>query len=358
MDSLSDYTNPMAALSDGVVTVDDDEGTIDNYVAPGGGIDDVNDDKDKLNPPVPKPEPKPEPTPDPEPDPEPNVPSEVDELVPEFFSVLNEKWGLEIAEDQVPKTIEEFTDMMDSIIAANIKHEFYNEESEIFDKFLRDGGDPRIFMQSSGARKMVEALDMEEVADQKLALEMYYEKKGLDQDEIKKAISKSEKLGELADDAKEVIPKLQKITQTEQAELVKKQSAIEFERQQSIAKFNNDLVAGVKSIKSIFGMELTTAQKQELLPYITQVDANGRTPQMNDYFADPVMYNIVTAFAWKHKDDILEMMGAPAKDQAISNFRKKQKEIADKRKQTSDHNPDGGADDAFLLTAKRVEKKD
>jgi len=355
MKANGDYIDPMAALSDdtGAPDVDDDGNpVIDSYVAP--TVDTPAPAKSKDDTPV-------EPSVDDKPNDvvtEDAVDLETDEMVPLFFDVLQEKWGLDIPDDKKPKSIEEFSDFMDQLIDANTKHEYYNEDSQQFDSFLRNGGDPRVFLQATGAKKMVEALDLENEEDCRLGLQMYWEKKGLDPDEIKAEIKKSEKLDTIREDAAEKMPKLKSLVAQEQSQLVENAKLAEQKRQNDINEYNNGLVSAVKSVKSVMGIEFTDNHRRELLPYMTQRDAEGFTPMLRDYYADPYMYNVITAFAYKNKDKILEMMGEPAKDNAIKTFKEKQKEIAAKKRATSTVDPSGDGEDQFLIRARGVEKRD
>jgi len=346
----ADYIDPMHALMDdsSVDGQDQNDGEDTSYVAPDLDQKPATDTTEPD-----KPDPKKDTPIDDKPD---NV--ETDEVVPLVFGVLKEKWGLEIPEANEPKTIEEFTEFMDEFIEANTQHRYYNEDAEQYDLFLKNGGDPRIFLQATGAQKMVELLDPEDEKDAETGLLMYFEKKGLDADDAKKQVDKSKKLGELIQDAKEAMPKLQKITALEKEQAIKRQEQEHKEQLENVRKYNESLIDGVKSVKSIMGIELTDKHRSELLPYITQRDANGLTPLLKDYYADPAMFNIVTAFAYKNRDKIMELMGAPAKSDAIKTFREKQKALLTKTRTLSDTNPADDDDDQFMRNAKRVDKRD
>lgn len=282
--------------------------------------------------------------------------SVVDEMVEPMVEYLAEEWGMNLKTK--PKNLEEFKDFLDKVIETNTKHEFFNEDSALFDRYLRNGGDPVVFLKSTGEKAMIDKLDVEKADDHEDIFRMYYEKKGLGKGEIERNLKRAKLAEELETEVKEIYPELQKIAKNEQVELEKRQAQAAEQERNAVIEWQNSVVETVDATDNVFGFQLTKKEKAALLPYLLQKDKDGYTQYMKDYHADPVGWQVATAFAYLNRDKLVSLLAQPAKNQAVTEFRRKQQELNERsKKTTTDMSKEDDSEDLFIINARRASGK-
>lgn len=246
--------------------------------------------------------------------------SETD-IVIGFFNTLSEQlgWG-DIEEDEKPKTAEDLIEYFKEVIEENSTPQYASKEVEELDKFVHNGGNLKDYF-SIDAEIDLDNIEIEDdEVNQKLVIKEFLKEKGFTQKQIEKKLSKYEDAGLLEDEATDALEALRDIKTARKEELLAKQekSAREAEKQQR--EFFNNVVTEIKSMDSIYGIEVPEKDKRALLEYIFKPDANGVTRYQRDY-AKSLKNLITSAYFTMKGDTLIDIAKKKGKKDAIDNFK-------------------------------------
>lgn len=246
--------------------------------------------------------------------------SETD-IVVGFFDTLSAQLGWDdVEEDEKPKTAEDLIEYFKQVIEENSTPQYASEEVEALDKFVRNGGNLKDYF-SIDAEIDLDSIEIEEdEANQKLVIKEFLKEKGFTQKQIEKKLSKYEDAGLLEDEATDALEALRDIKTARKEELLAKQekSAREAEKQQR--EFFNNVVTEIKSMDSIYGIDVPEKDKRALLEYIFKPDANGVTRYQRDY-AKSLKNLITSAYFTMKGDTLIDIAKKKGKKDAIDNFK-------------------------------------
>lgn len=246
--------------------------------------------------------------------------SETD-IVIGFFDTLSEQLGWsDIEENEKPKTAEDLIEYFKEVIEENSTPQYASKEVEELDKFVHNGGNLKDYF-SIDAEIDLDNIEIEDdEANQKLVIKEFLKEKGFTQKQIEKKLSKYEDAGLLEDEATDALEALRDIKTARKEELLAKQekSAREAENQQR--EFFNNVVSEIKSMDSIYGIEVPEKDKRALLEYIFKPDANGVTRYQRDY-AKSLKNLITSAYFTMKGDTLIDIAKRKGKKDAIDNFK-------------------------------------
>jgi len=293
--------------------------------------------KEKKEEPKPEAEPEPE-KPEPEKEPEPEE-EEIDfdetKLTDLFMASLEDKFGWEIPEEERPKTVEEFKQFWSDIVEKSSVPQYASDEARDFDEYVRNGGTKDGFFQTYQKRVELDNMNPKVEDDAVSVLKEFYAEKGFSSEKAARYIERIKAENSLEEEAADAITELKEIRDKEHKQNVEQQKQAETLRKQEIDKFVSDVEGTVKNVKSLFGVDLSSRDRAELLPYIFEVGKDGKTQQQRDFEMDPVGYSIITSYAYKNKDKFLKRLEDKATSGAYSRYQQKLKEMSETKKTKS-----------------------
>ena len=242
-------------------------------------------------------------------------------IVVGFFDTLSEQLGWsDIEEDEKPKTAEDLIEYFKEVIEENSTPQYASKEVEALDKFVHNGCNLKDYF-SIDADIDLDNIEIEDSeANQKLVIKEFLKEKGFTQKQIEKKLSKYEDAGLLEDEATDALEALRDIKTARKEELLAKyeKSAREAENQQR--EFFNNVVSEIKSMDSIYGIDVPEKDKRALLEYIFKPDANGVTRYQRDY-AKSLKNLITSAYFTMKGDTLIDIAKKKGKKDAIDNFK-------------------------------------
>lgn len=246
--------------------------------------------------------------------------SETD-IVVGFFDTLSAQLGWDdVEEDEKPKTAEDLIEYFKEVIEENSTPQYASEEVEALDKFVRNGGNLKDYF-SIDAEIDLDNIEIEDdEANQKLVIKEFLKEKGFTQKQIEKKLSKYEDAGLLEDEATDALEALRDIKTTRKEELLAKQEKSAREAQNQQREFFNNVVSEIKSMDSIYGIDVPEKDKRALLEYIFKPDANGVTRYQRDY-AKSLKNLITSAYFTMKGDTLIDIAKKKGKKDAIDNFK-------------------------------------
>lgn len=242
-------------------------------------------------------------------------------LVGSFFDALSEKLGWEdVTEDEKPKSTEELIDYFSKVIEENSIPNYASEEVEKLDAFVRNGGDIRKYF-SIDAELDLENIDLEDdESAQKAVLKEFMKEKGFSSAQIEKKLSKYEDAGILEDEAEDALEALRDIRTQKKEQLLTQQKKAAEEAQKRQQDLFNNVVAEIKGMDSIYGIEIPEKDKKTLLEYIFKPGADGMTKYQKDY-AKSLKNLITSAYFTMKGDTLVDLAKKKGQRAALDNFK-------------------------------------
>lgn len=236
-----------------------------------------------------------------------------------FFDALSEKLGWETVEDK-PKTAEELVEYFYDVIEENSKPQYASEEIERLDAFVKNGGNIRDYF-SIDAEVNLEDIDITDSEDnQKIVIKEYLKEKGLNSKQIEKKISRYEDAGMLEDEAEDALEALREIKEARKEQLLLNQQKAATEAKKRQQDFFNNVVAEIKGMNSIHGVNIPEKDKKALLDYIFKPDSDGMTKYQKDYSKS--LKNLITSAYFTMKGDtLLSTAQKQGKSDAVKQFK-------------------------------------
>ena len=141
-----------------------------------------------------------------------NEGSDVDESsqISLLFQAIAERSGLEVKEDELPKTADELLDQIDALVEERAKDTYASEEIKDLNDFVKNGGDISDYFTIRNDIDY-DSLDMSNEFTQKQVLKEFLSKKGFSEQQIQKKISKYDEADILEDEAIDAVESLKEI---------------------------------------------------------------------------------------------------------------------------------------------------
>nr|DAH51513.1 MAG TPA: hypothetical protein [Caudoviricetes sp.] len=227
-----------------------------------------------------------------------------DNAVSTFFSVMAEKFGWDIEEDEdIPTTPEELVEYFQQVVEENSVPRYASEEVETLDNFVKNGGNLRDYFEIEGELDL-ENIDIEEDENnQKLVVKEFLKEKGFSTKQIEKKLSKYEDAGLLEDEATDALEALKEIKEQKKQQLLQDQEKASKQAKQRQQEYFNTVVNEIKGMDNIRGIKIPEKDKKVLLEYIFKPDANGQTAFQRDWSKS--VRNLLESAYFTMKGDIL-----------------------------------------------------
>ena len=250
-----------------------------------------------------------------------NDPDEESTVVTKFFDALSEKLNWEDIEDsEKPKTAEDLVEYFKEIIEENSVPNYASEEIEKLDEFVRNGGNLRDYLQIDADIDLDEIDITEDENNQKLVLREFLKEKGFNNKQIEKKLTKYEDAGLLEDEAEDALEALKEIKIKRKEQLLAEQEKQARYNKKKQQEFFNNVVAEIKGMDNIYGIDIPEKDKKALLEYIFKPDSNGVTKYQKDYAKS--LKNLVTSAYFTMKgDSLIDIAKKKGKRDAFDTFK-------------------------------------
>lgn len=243
------------------------------------------------------------------------------DIIVNFFDSLSEKLGWDdVEEDEKPKTAEDLIQYFKEVIEENSTPQYASEEVEKLDAFVHNGGNLRDYFSIDAEIDLDNIKLEDDELSQKAVLKEFLKEKGFSQNQIEKKLNKYEDAGLLEDEAEDALEALREIKTARKEQLLANQEkrAREAEKQQQ--EFFTNVVAEIKSMDSIYGIDIPEKDKKSLLEYIFKPDSDGRTRYQKDY-AKSLKNLITSAYFTMKGDTLIDIAKKKGKKDALDNFK-------------------------------------
>lgn len=265
-------------------------------------------------------------------------PEEVDEseIVDLFFSIGAERYDWAVDDEKKPKTAEELWDFLEEVVNTSSVPQYASPEAKEFDDFLRNGGESKKFMEIYNRTIDLDNANLEDENMQEELLREFYKEKKFKDEQISKLIHKAKQTDTIAEDAKEALDELKVIHKERKQSMLEQQRKERETQERNTQQFVSDIKNGLKQIDSLFGFNITLKDKEQLLPYVFEVGKDGKTQQQRDFEEDPVMYTILTSYAYANRDKLLKQIEQKGYSNATLKYKQKVMDINNKKKTQAD----------------------
>lgn len=274
-----------------------------------------------------------------------------EEVITGFFDSLAQQLGWDdVEDDEKPKTAEDLIDYFKEVIEENSTPKYSSEEVEKLDEFVRNGGNLKDYFSIDADIDLTDIEVEDNEINQKIVVKELLKEKGYSAKSIEKKLTKYEEAGILEDEAIDALEELREIKDKKKEQLLVNQRKQAEEAQRQQQEFFENVVTEIKSMNSIYGIEVPEKDKRALLEYIFKADANGVTRYQKDY-AKSLKNLITSAYFTMKGDSLIDIAKKKGKRDAIDTFKSsltKNKGISTKsKKQTVNSNDDGSIWDVF-----------
>lgn len=264
---------------------------------------------------------------------------------------LSEELDIKFPDEDKFESIKDVVDYISDAVAEASIPEYASDDVKKLDEYVRNGGTIADFAQAVKEDKNVDNYNIENETDQKEVIKELLGIKGYDDAQIKRALTRYEDAGVLAEEAEDSLDLLKKYKVKEKERLLenaKKQSEHVKQEQQ---KFFSNVESTINNIDSIRGIKISSREKQDLLDYIFKPDENGITKYQKDYSSD-IKNLLESAYFTKKGDVLIDTIKKDASSKAYKELHQKLKANKDKRTFGSRNQRQGENSDTIGLLSK------
>lgn len=207
-----------------------------------------------------------------------DVPSTLD-LKP-FYNLFHEKLGWEITEDNMPEnSVEGLVGYMNSLVEEASKPQYSNEIVANFDKYVANGGDPRMFMQTMFGSKDYSKIELTTDSVKKEVLSDYLATMNPDKDStwVSKKIQRYEDSGVLDEESLDALEELKERDLREKSTIVNRQQEERLAAEEAHQRQLQDLERTIISKQDIAGIPVNQKDMKDFYNFLTKPDKDGYT---------------------------------------------------------------------------------
>lgn len=198
-----------------------------------------------------------------------------------LYSMLSEKMGIDIEEDDMPETIDGLIEKMYDIVEQNSVPTFANDEVAKINEFVSNGGKIADYFEKSSKYEVSEN-DLKTEDGRKRIVSKLLEYQGYSKEKIDKKIDKYDLAGILEDEAEDAYDKLEVIKQKSEEELLKQQRVQREEDEARQQKQYESVISTIKGLDEINGITISQKDKKELVKYLFEPTKSGTTKFTED----------------------------------------------------------------------------
>lgn len=221
-----------------------------------------------------------------------------------FWQAFAEQNGIEVDEESVPNTVEDFFSNVNKVIEDKAKPKYANELVKEIDEYVKNGGSVEDYFTASESIYDLENIDLDEVDNQKRVLQEFLYRKGFSDTHIKRKIERYQDSDVLEDEAKDAYESLIDMVKEEKETLLKDQENKINAQKEAQQEFYTNVVNEIDILKDIRGIKIPEKDKKELVQYIFRVEADGTTKYQKDYKKN-TSKNLIESAYFTMKGDIL-----------------------------------------------------
>ncbi len=285
--------------------------------------------------------------PDADPDKDPDADDAPEVSYKPFLELLFEKNGWEWSDELLEEdSAQGYTDVLTRIVEANSKPEYASEETKRFDEFIRNGGDPKDFMDAVYTAPNYEKMDVEDVNTQKLLMRRHMKEFTKYGDEkIERELKRLEDTEELAEEAKVAFDELKTLDTDRDVKLEKDLDAKNLSDQKIRDENIQRQKDGILASKEIGGFKVTDKDKQGFVDYLYKVKRSSGKTGYQEFLATNENWNMQAAYyafkevSGKNFDSKAKGKAEKAVIDQLSSAQKK--DLSTNRQKEKKENPDG-----------------
>jgi len=231
----------------------------------------------------------------------PEVDESEKEQVLAFFDALAEQVGWsDIADDEKPKSVDDFVAYMKNTVEANSVPRYANDEIAALDEFVKNGGNLSEYYSNTGSDVNYESLNIEDVDTQKGLVRTFLSEKGFTEAQISKKIEKYEDADLLEDEATDAIEFLKESKEQKRKELLENQKIVYQQQEEEQQKFYNNVVQQIETLSDVRGIKIPKEEKRPFTEFLLKVGPDGKTGYQKKYSESATKNLIESAyFTWK-----------------------------------------------------------
>lgn len=236
-----------------------------------------------------------------------------------LFQAIAEGVGVDVSEDELPKTTDELLGYINAIVDDKSKPSYASEEVKEIDEFVRNGGNIEDYF-AIGSELDYDSLDVTDDFTQKQVVREFLSKKGFSDKQIQKKLEKYEDADILEDEAVDALESLKEIAKEEKKALLEGQKIYSQKVEQEQQKFYQNVVSEIEGLSEVRGVPVPKEDAKALIDYIFKVEADGKTKYQKDY-AKSTKNLIESAYFTMKGDSLVKSAKQKGETSAVEKFK-------------------------------------
>lgn len=236
-----------------------------------------------------------------------------------LFQAIAEGVGVDVSEDELPKTTDELLGYINAIVDDKSKPSYASEEVKEIDEFVRNGGNIEDYF-AIGSELDYDSLDVTDDFTQKQVVREFLSKKGFTDKQIQKKLEKYEDADILEDEAVDALESLKEIAKEEKKALLESQKIYSQKVEQEQQKFYQSVVSEIEGLSEVRGVPVPKEDAKALIDYIFKVEADGKTKYQKDY-AKSTKNLIESAYFTMKGDSLVKSAKQKGETSAVEKFK-------------------------------------
>ena len=236
-----------------------------------------------------------------------------------LFQAIAEGVGVDVSEDELPKTTDELLGYINAIVDDKSKPSYASEEVKEIDEFVRNGGNIEDYF-AIGSELDYDSLDVTDDFTQKQVVREFLSKKGFTDKQIQKKLEKYEDADILEDEAVDALESLKEIAKEEKKALLEGQKIYSQKVEQEQQKFYQSVVSEIEGLSEVRGVPVPKEDAKALIDYIFKVEADGKTKYQKDY-AKSTKNLIESAYFTMKGDSLVKSAKQKGETSAVEKFK-------------------------------------
>lgn len=236
-----------------------------------------------------------------------------------LFQAIAEGVGVDVSEDELPKTTDELLGYINAIVDDKSKPSYASEEVKEIDEFVRNGGNIEDYF-AIGSELDYDSLDVTDDFTQKQVVREFLSKKGFSDKQIQRKLEKYEDADILEDEAVDALESLKEIAKEEKKALLESQKIYSQKVEQEQQKFYQSVVSEIEGLSEVRGVPVPKEDAKALIDYIFKVEADGKTKYQKDY-AKSTKNLIESAYFTMKGDSLVKSAKQKGETSAVEKFK-------------------------------------
>lgn len=242
------------------------------------------------------------------------------DIVSSFFDAIAETSGIQVDENEKPKTAEDIVGFFNKYIEEKSKPVYASDELQSLDEFVRNGGRPQDFYKLQSPVDYSEDQLAESKEAQVNILKEYMLKQGFSENRINEKLELYDASDLLEVEAKDALRLMQEDAKLQQEELLVQQQKAAQQMEEQRQSFVTSVVQEIRDLDNVQGVKVPANDKKALVDYIFKVEADGLTKYQRD-FQSNVSNLITSAYFTMSGDKLIKAAQRKGQNSAVERFR-------------------------------------